>query len=351
MSLEQFAKKKLTERWIRVVRDVAPDKVDDLLDCRKRFYTGECEESHGYLRASLCRLRDICPIDANAYTYNQSEDALEILSIISRRVGGGKVRLWAGELTLPRSCWNKVGDCDAKKMKRLASEAVNELFSDGGRYFLGFEVSFHYWHSSAPFRGWYPHIHLNISDVAWERDKQEWERLNLYQNDLGKKGECKLSLAWRNAFESEYGKVSARDFVVPWAYRDGLTGVRHRLSYAMRNPVVDCYKAIGKFDYRPELDREWARRMLLRPKTEKRTQWFGFLSDNQKSKYLKKLDYTLEPKPIRRRKRSKRVCLDDGTDISWNFRAEDLDFALTYYRERPVMTFGVPKSGGHFWKK
>jgi hypothetical protein len=91
--------------------------------------------------------------------------------------------------------------------------------------------------------------------------------------------------------------------------------------------------------------------MLLRPKTEKRTQWYGFLSDNQKSKYLKKLGYVLEAKAVRRKKRSKRVCFEDGTDISWNCVAEDLDFALEHHGERPVMTFGVPKSGVQFWKR
>jgi len=348
--LEQFAKKKLNERWIRVVRDIAPDKVEHLLECRKRFFAGKCEESHGYLKASLCRLREICPIDANAYTFNQSEDALEILNIISRRVGGGRLRVWGGEYTLPRSSWNKVGDSDAKKMKKIGSRTINGLFSDGGRYLLGYEVSFHHWHSSEPFRGWYPHLHVNISDVAWERDKQEWHRLNLYQNDLNQLSESTLSRTWRKNFEEEYGTVKAKRVVAHWAYRSGLGGVRHRLSYAMRNPVVDCYKAINWLEYHPESDRESVRRMLLRPKTEKRTQWFGYLSDGQKSKYLKKLEYVLEPKASRRKQRSKRVCPEDGTDINWNFEADDLDFVRSNYASRPVMTYGVPKEGVEFWK-
>lgn len=349
LRLEQFAKKKLNDRWIAVIRDVAPNLVEDLERCRKQLFAGRCEESHGYLKASLCRLRGICPIDANAYTYNQSEDALEILEILNSRIGGGKVCVWAGELTLPRSSWNSVGNEDAKKMNQLGSNWVNESFSENGRYRLGFEVSFHYWHSKDPFSGWYPHLHVNISDIAFERDKREWHRLNLYQNDLEKYSDSTLSKTWRSEFESEYGTVRAKRVVAHWTYRSGVTGVRHRLSYAMRNPVVDCYKSISRLDYRPERDRDWVRRMLLRPKTEKRTQWFGYLSDGQKSKYLRTLNYVLESKAVRRKKRSKRVCDLDGTSITWSHPPTPLDSALNIFKDRPVMTYGIPKEGVQYW--
>ncbi len=294
-------------------------------------------------------MRNICPIDANAYTYNQSEDALEILEIINRRVGGEKVCVWAGELTLPKSSWNMVGNDDAKRMNRIGSEWANELFSDGGRYILGFEVGFHFWHSSNPLLGWYPHLHLNLSDIAYEVDKQEWHRLNLYQNDLQKGSESILSKTWRSKFEAEYGAIRAKRVVAHWAYRSNQAGVRHRLSYAMRNPVSDCYKLISKMSYDQARDRDWVRRMLLRPKTEKRTQWFGYLSDGQKSKYLRKLNYVLEPKAVRRKKRSKRVCDEDGTDIFWGYPAVTYDASLTYYKNRPVMTYGIPKEGVQYW--
>jgi len=39
----------------------------------------------------------------------------------------------------------------------------------------------------------------------------------------------------------------------------------------------------------------------------------------------------------------------DGTDIAWSYPPSPLDAALIYFRDRPVMTYGIPKFGVKYW--
>ena len=56
----------------------------------------------------------------------------------------------------------------------------------------------------------------------------------------------------------------------------------------------------------------------------------------------------MEKKHIRRMKRSRKVCPIDSMDIEWDYQTESLDFAETYYRDVPVMAYGVPKEEASF---
>ena len=364
MPVSEYAKKEIDSRWLKIVEDIAPDKAEKLRNCRKFVRTGVCEEHHKYLRGSLCRLRDLCPVDGSGYTKEQSEDALEILRTIDRRVGGKhSVTVWAGEFTLPKRAWGMVSDADVKRMKSLGADVINDMFArdkacgersckhrkrkDGScsapfRYRLGFEVSFHYWHSSDPFFGWFPHLHVNLSDIAFDTVKNEWVKLNFWLYDMRRSGESKLDSCWKKHFESSFGLVGDnRHWNAHWAYRRGTGRVRHRLSYAMRNPVSDCYKALDRLVYRGTTsEKTWFARLLLRPNREKRTQWFGYLGDSVKSKYLKSLNVNLESKAVRRKRRNRRVCPIDGTEITWNRQLDSLSFALTYYKDVPVLAYG-----------
>jgi hypothetical protein len=115
-------------------------------------------------------------------------------------------------------------------------------------------------------------------------------------------------------------------------------------------PFESLERKISGYDKDDETMKAWVRRMLLRPKTEKRTQWFGYLSDGRKSKYLSKLEYKLEKKSIRRKNRTRKVCLKDGTDIEWEHIPEELDIVEKYSPNLSILTYGVPKEGVSFWK-
>ena|SRR3989442_15557875 len=89
-----------------------------------------------------------------------------------------------------------------------------------------------------------------------------------------------------NKFEQRFGRVKASRFVTYWHYGRGHAVMRHRLSYQFRRPVKDCYNVVMSMQSVDGLNLASVNRMLLRPKNEKGHQWYGWLSDGVKTKFL-----------------------------------------------------------------
>jgi hypothetical protein len=55
--------------------------------------------------------------------------------------------------------------------------------------------------------------------------------------------------------------------------------------------------------------------MLIRPRKEKRHQWYGYLSDGIKARYLQKLGISIDRKAVRDRERRKSYCPDCKNEL------------------------------------
>jgi hypothetical protein len=79
--------------------------------------------------------------------------------------------------------------------------------------------------------------------------------------------------------------------------------------------VFETFEAVNKVQRPNSLKVDWVRRMLIRPRYEKRHQWYGYLSDGIKSKYLQKLGLSIERKSVRDRVRRRRTA--QTAEMNW----------------------------------
>lgn len=342
VSLEQYSKRGLDKRFLKIISDIALSKYEKLLRCRKQVRVGTCEGgSHRFLKGSLCRLRDLDPLDARAFSRDQATDAYDTLQLRAKRLDGHRDRVWFGVLTMPKELWKKVPDDGLKSLRALAAEWVNSMFSEGGRYVLYFRADSQFWHSDKPLEGWYPHVHLTVSSIAWDTREKKHVRLNLFQMDMRKVNDSRMSKQWRTLLERSYGSIRSKHVNVWWHYGEGRARVEHWLSYSNRNPVIDVYNKLGNYIYMGSDDQiAWLTRLLLRPKGEKRGQWFGCASDGVKSRYLKKLEIVLPKIGERRKARSRKLCPKCGEEIIWDRHLMSLVEAASLYPGIEVLCFG-----------
>ena len=340
ISLGEYSKKNLDSRFLSVLEDLVPDKMAKVRRCRKFVRLGRCDDGEGehrFLRGSLCRLRDLCPVDASGMSQDQAVDAYDTLALRARRLDGNRERLFVGVFTLPRQAWNRVPDSGLNEFRKVGADTIKEMFSANGRLGLYFRIDAHFWHSSDVCGEWYPHLHLSVSSIAWDHIEKKHVRISreLYQHDMrGNHENSKLAKCWRKNFERKYGTVTSRRINAWWGYREGQAGITHWLRYSNRNPVMDLYKEVvrGRLVYTgSDLQRSWLARLLVRSRSEKRAQWYDIASDGVKSKYLKKLEIVLPRKDARRKARARKMCPKCGTEIVFDRREMSLGEAERAY--------------------
>ncbi|MDG6921410.1 MAG: hypothetical protein JRN59_07770 [Nitrososphaerota archaeon] len=243
----------------------------------------------------------------------------------------GKIRYGEGEFTLPRDLWTRVRDEDLKVLRKMAMGALKEIFggctrgelcdceargvSHAQRFEIGGNISVHFWHSSNPFEGWYPHIHYTLFDLAFDRVEHRFVRLKMY---LEGDAHQRLRQLWKRRLEAVFGVTSARDVDIHFHYQAGLGHLYHRLRYEYREPVVDFYKYATEVVQPVQFDAQWVRRALLGRKHEKHVVWFGWLADCVRYKYLKLIDLDLPKKKERDKERRKTTCPLCGLELEYS---------------------------------
>lgn len=223
-----------------------------------------------------------------------------------------KVEFAEATFTLPPSAQRLVGNEMLGTLRRTGFETINEVLSEEGRFTLGSVGSTHHWHSETPFKGWFPHVENTVLELAYEKDRDRFVPINLYL-----KGERldRLNKLWRTKFIETFGEVRTTRFVTNWHHGAGDATAEHRFSYQFRRPVSEAFQAVHKLRNLNSVNVDWAKRLLIRPKNEKRHQWYGYLSDGIKSKYLQKLGVSINSKTARDRVRRKVPCPDCGEDL------------------------------------
>lgn len=299
------------ELWVSFIAKLSLGKAVAVANCRQVFSAWVDSNGHTFGRATLCQKRDVCPTCAWVYNEELVAGTLELYRLLCNAVGKS-IRFAEGTFTLPPSAQRLVGDDMLGVIRRIGFETVNEVLNEDGRLVLGGVGSTHHWHSKQPLKGWFPHTDLTLLGLAYEKDRDRFVPLDLFLN----KGRLeRLTEAWRASFMENVGEVRTKRFVAHWGYGSGFATAEHRYRYQFRRPLAETFDVIvgmGKVD---SVNVEWAKRLLTRPKNEKRHQWYGYLSDGIKSRYLQKLGVSIDSKTARDRTRRKAPCPDCGEEL------------------------------------
>ncbi|HEV2120510.1 MAG TPA: hypothetical protein VGS11_10485 [Candidatus Bathyarchaeia archaeon] len=223
-----------------------------------------------------------------------------------------KVEFVEATLTLPPSAQRLVGNEMLGILRRTGFEAINEVLSDEGRFFLGSVGSTHHWHSGDSLKGWFPHVELTVFELAYEKDKDRFVPIDLY---LKSERLDMFNRLWRTKFMEAFGEVKTPQFVTYWHYGSGYATAEHRFGYQFRRPVLEAFEAVLKTRNLTFARVDWVKRMLVRPRKEKRHQWYGYLSDGIKSRYLQKMGISIDRKSVRDKARRRACCPACGDEL------------------------------------
>lgn len=299
------------ERWGSLVARFSVPKAAGLMQCRQVFSTWSDSNGHTFYRGTLCQQRDVCLTCSWVYNQELVASTMDLYRLLCNATNS-KIEFAEATFTLPPSAQRLVGNEMLGTLRRTGFEAIDDVLNEDGRFSLGAIGSTHHWHSEAPLRGWFPHVDFTVLGLAYEKDKDRFARIDLYLKDERLE---RFNRLWRTKFTETYGEVRTARFVNYWHYGRGYATAEHRFGYQFRRPVSETFEAVNKLRNLNSVNIEWVRRMLVRPKNEKRHQWYGYLSDGIKSKYLQKLGLSIERKSARDKVRRKAYCPDCGDEL------------------------------------
>lgn len=307
----EYSRRTPNGRWASLVALLSLGKAAGLVECLQFFSRWVDSNGHSFYRATLCQMRDVCITCSWVYNEELVASTMELYRLLCNAVNS-KIEFAEATFTLPPSAQRLVGDDMLGKLRRTAFETIKAVLSEESRFVLGSVGSTHHWHSEAPLKGWFPHADFTVLGLAYEKDKDRFVPIDLYL-----KGERldRFNRLWRTKFMETFGEVRTARFVTYWHYGSGYATAEHRFGYQFRRPTSEVFQAVSKLRNLNSLNIEWVKRMLIRPKYEKRHQWYGYLSDGIKSKYLRKLGVSIERKSVRDRARRKAYCPDCGDEL------------------------------------
>lgn len=279
--------------------------------CRQLFSTWADSNGHTFYRGTLCQQRDVCLTCSWVYNEELVASTMDLYRLLCNTTKS-KIEFAEATFTLPPSAQRLVENDMLGKLRRTGFDAITEVLSGEGKLILGAVGSTHHWHSEAPLKGWFPHVDFTVLGLAYEKDKDSFVPINLFLK--GEKLE-RFNKRWRAKFMETFGEVRTARFVNYWHYGRGYAIAEHRFGYQFRRPVSETFQAVSKLRNLNSVNVDWVKRMLIRPKNEKRHQWYGYLSDGIKSKYLQKLDLSIERKSARDRARRRAYCPDCGSEL------------------------------------
>jgi len=307
----QYIRRLPPEWWGELVSRFSIAKAAGLMECRQVFSTWADSNGHTFYRGTLCQQRDVCLTCSWVYNEELVSSTMELYRLLCNSVNS-RIEFVEATFTLPPSAQRLVGNETLGTLRRTASEAINGVLCEEGRFMLGSVGSTHHWHSKAPLKGWFPHVDFTVLGLAYEKDKDRFVPIDLY---LKSERLDQLNELWRTEFMENFGEVRTPRFVTKWHYGSGYATAEHRFGYQFRRPVSETFEAVSKAQRLNSMEVDWVRRMLIRPRNEKRHQWYGYLSDGIKSKYLQKLGLSIERKSVRDRARRKAYCPECGDEL------------------------------------
>jgi hypothetical protein len=302
-------------RWLRLVEEISPRLAKKVSKCGTEYglwghEDGHGDSSHRFWVAIKCRERNVCVSDARGYGKALVDDAFELVHAVNAKIPG-KLEYVAFEFTAPKRMQLRIAaDRDGlKSMRILGTQALQEVLG-GKRYLLGGTIAAHWWHSSDPLKGVYPHVHGTLLTWAYDR---EAGRLVKVKGWIEPEILRRLAEVWTAKCEKKWGKVHFKGahYVVHVHLSVGYGHLRHRLDYQFRRPVVDFFKYVrGLKEGLPDVDLSWVREALIRPRGENHIAWFGWMQQNVRKRYIATVNLILPKKRVRDKLRREKqmVC-------------------------------------------
>jgi hypothetical protein len=255
----------------------------------------------------LCKDDRACWVCAKVATQEVVDDAIDVIQRILSHFGKG-ISFACFDGTIPPRYQRRVMEQPDGMtiLRRIAAEAVQEVIGDPEGLMLGHVHSAHFWHSSAPEDGAFPHTHGTILPIGIDSLGRPASLKSLYvtQEQLDQ-----LRAVWQRRVRRVFGDDGTEGDWNVWyhvAYGEG--HLRHWLEYQFRRPIEDVYKRVAAGLFPTDVNPGWLARLVCRPKGEKRCQWYGWLSDNQRTRYLDKIDLFIPKRAERNRKRKEIHC-------------------------------------------
>jgi len=257
----------------------------------------------------MCRETALCYVDSKAQTSNDVDDALEVVHAIYSKVHR-RLRFYCFEFTVPKDLQSKIGMDGGPVMKRIAQETWEEYY--GGDVQLGMSLAFHYWHSSNPLLGFYPHVHGTLFDFGVGKKSGE-----LIPFTRGVVDVARLRRIYRRRLEARFGVSADKDVNLHVHYSTGYGHLRHRLAYQYRAFVQDAYRYVAMAA--PELaDADWLRKALFRGRERRVSQcgWFNHRNLSPMSRFMRLLGLSLPKKAVRDKERQRVWCPTCGCEMT-----------------------------------
>ena len=360
---QSFRTKMVDARYVELLRSCGVD-VFDIEKCRKVFDTFRCSDG-GELSARCwgCK-KPTCPVCMKGRSSLLAQDAVQEFMKLYREVGLAKPYGLELVFTASEDMYERIGE-DLKKYRDVAWDTINEMF---GGLPSGKKMGSHgkrelkrvlcglgcvqFWSSTDPiYDGFYPHVHFFVPCIAFNVDgsleKPSSPTKPSIPFYLSEEELVRLKKIWtRRVCEafggSTYVARMGKTLNVNSHYVDSYRALGRAVGYAVRSYAVDAYKVVkdgyywnyisekeylaklyshdgvvgkkyGKFVER--LDFEESRvdkieflRLLVRPKSERRNVWYGWLSNSNSKKYYAALQIVFKSRMERLREMTRLVC-------------------------------------------
>jgi hypothetical protein len=205
------------------------------------------------------------------------------------------------------------------------------------------------------------HFHLFLDAILYDRQYEVYGLDGLSKGAFVKRtlslsrGEIRkmcleLGRRFKAAFEAEWGRSWASEWIVNYRYYAGRTDVEHCLLYMFRSEVFDAYREVVYNDCAPRNDEEkaWFERMLsIRKKGQHRYSSFGWASSAVLNKYARRLGIQFKPKVERERHRRRVYCDRCGSEMRSSWYAMTLTFEEVVSRGLSILVrVGRREHGG-----
>jgi hypothetical protein len=261
--------------------------------CGKSWTTYYCKGDGGHLlrRPKFCGHRHFCPNDADSYTRLRVNRAYAVLRQFAEKL---RCKLYLIHIifTFPEPLWHRVDRLDL--FIKTVYDTLAEYQHD---CLMGGVLALHLWHSKAPYKGWYPHVHVILLNVVAKnmpifaenglkkpRRKKEAKIYFVRKRPKINHFFLKARFKWSIKENFGYDWIGLPNVYVKYVkFCDKNEGkIKHLLRYAFRLPISD-FKDV---DFLKLNDEESSFVWDLLNLRFKRIRWFGFLADGVKRFYF-----------------------------------------------------------------
>lgn len=277
---------------------VERNRFREILDCGKNFFKVTASDGCSGAVPCRCGLSE-CPFcktcNRRLQVMKFMEDIFAFCSAMGKRIAFMRI-----VFTFPDDLQAVAWALPEKVLRSMAIRVMERLYSCGGRYQLGYQMSNHFWRTSSPFSGPFPHVDCNLLNVVRDIETGEYRTIDLYLPATDKEagvGKPSLESArryWREEIEAYVGKVTSKDVDVSFkGPRYGFSHLRQAVDYSVRSPQRDVLDFLKGHLIPANLDMGFVRELLVPRRQRKAYVYGGWLSNACRKRSCEELNVQL----------------------------------------------------------